>query len=130
MLVDRSIGGGLDSLEWVSGRVLAARSGRIPFRATPPEQLRRADLLVEFRSGASLRSSVLCPFATEFLDVIGGAARTIFGIGFAAHGSDLRDLLPFSTTSEAVNPFGARDSARTAPSTRAFWVCGDRFHRP
>jgi hypothetical protein len=29
MLVDRSIGGGLDSLEWVSGRVLAARSGRI-----------------------------------------------------------------------------------------------------
>jgi hypothetical protein len=29
MLVDRSIGGGLDSLEWVSGRVLAAKSGRI-----------------------------------------------------------------------------------------------------
>ena len=71
----------------------------LPFRATPPEQLRRADLLVEVRSGASLRSSLLCPFATEFLDVIGGAARTIFGIGFAAHGSD---LLPFSTTSEAV----------------------------
>jgi hypothetical protein len=61
----------------------------LPFRAAPPEQLRRADLLVEVRSGASLRSSILCPFATEFLDVIGGAARTIFGIGFAAHGSDL-----------------------------------------
>jgi len=33
MLVDRSIGGGLDSLEWVSGRVLAARSGRITVSA-------------------------------------------------------------------------------------------------
>ena len=65
------MGVGLDSLEWGSGRVLAASSGRISFSCrTTTEQSGLVDLHVESRSGARLRSPHHA-LAAEFLDVLG-----------------------------------------------------------